>query len=296
VVDELDASIVRVLNRELPKSVYPAQVSISFAAPDAQFPPDSLTLPAINFFLYDLRQNFALHRNDPVIERTENGSVRRAPAPIVMNASYLVTVWTDEQKPIATAEEHRIFTALLQVLMAYSTFQPEDLGDTMKKLSPPTCVVGGGMLQTPGQAWQALAGRQKLSTTYTVTFEMPVLQPEEITLVTDKRLEFGLLKDGDVIEKELSRRTAPICGTVFDRAGRPAASAPVWLNDASGATIQRTVSRADGSYYFLDVPDGEYLVSASYLSATAQQAGTVSRDAQGDLKIEMVDLRLAGSQ
>ena len=196
-VDELDASIARVLDRELPKSVYPAPISITFATPGPQFPPDSLTLPAIDFFLYDLRQNLGLRSNVPVIERTDNGSVRRAPPPIAMDASYLVTVWTDEQSAAAVADEHRIFAVVLQVLMAHPTLPADDLGESMKKLSPPTCTVGSGILQDPTQAWPALAGRQKLSTTYTVTFTMPVPQGEEIGIVTDKRIELSLLHNPD---------------------------------------------------------------------------------------------------
>jgi len=196
-VDELDGSIARVLDRELPKSVYPGPISITFAAPGPQFPPDSLTLPAIDFFLYDLRQNLGLRSNVPVIERTDSGSVRRAPAPIVMDASYLVTVWTAEQNVAAVADEHRIFTAVLQVLMAHPTLSPDDLGEPMKKLSPPTCTVGSGILQNPSQTWPALAGRQKLSTTYTVTFTMPVLQGEEIGIVTERRIELSLLDNPD---------------------------------------------------------------------------------------------------
>src|SRR5947209_18899707 len=94
-IDELDASIARVLARDLPQDVHPTPVAISFATPTPEFPPESQTLPVIDFFLYDLRQNSGLRRNDRILERAQNGAVRRMPSPVPMDASYIVTVWTD---------------------------------------------------------------------------------------------------------------------------------------------------------------------------------------------------------
>lgn len=187
-VDELDASIVRVLSRELPKSVSSASVSITFATPGPQFPPDSLSLPAINFFLYALRQNLGLTSNVPVIERTGDRTVRRSPPPIMMDASYLVTVWTAGESAAAVADEHRILTAVLQVLMAHPSLPAGDLGESMKKFSPPACAVGFGTLPDP----RALSGRQKLSTIYTVTFALPVLEAEETGIVTERVIDLSL--------------------------------------------------------------------------------------------------------
>jgi Pvc16 N-terminal domain len=194
-VDELDASIARVLARDLPKDVHPTPVAVSFATPTPEFPPESQALPVINFFLYDLRQNLGLRRNERIIERAQNGSVRRTPSPVPMDASYMITVWTDPKTETAVSDEHRIFTAVLQVLMAHPTLSAEDLGDSMKGQTAPACTVGPGLLQDPSQVREALAGRQKLTTTYTVTFPLPVLGPEDTKIVTDKRIELTLLQE-----------------------------------------------------------------------------------------------------
>jgi hypothetical protein len=194
-VDELDASIVRVLERDLPKDLHPTPVAISFDAPTPEFPPAAQTLPVINFFLYDLRQNLGLRRNDRIIGRAQNGSVRRTPSPVPMDASYMVTVWTDPKTETAVSDEHRIFTAVLQVLMAHPTLSAEDLGDSMKGQAAPTCTVGPGLLPDLGQVRQALAGRQKLATTYAVTFPLPILGPEDTAVVTDTRIELTILQE-----------------------------------------------------------------------------------------------------
>ena len=46
---------------------------ISFATPDDQFPPASVTLPTVNLFLYDAQENRDLRDREPVLERQPSG-------------------------------------------------------------------------------------------------------------------------------------------------------------------------------------------------------------------------------
>jgi hypothetical protein len=301
-VDELDAWIFRLFDGKLPKSILKTPISISFAAPSKEFPPASLALPAVNFFLYDLRLNVDKRRNDLVMERLPNGSLRRTPAPLPMDASYLVSVWTDEKSPKAETEEHRIFGAILQVLLATSTFSADDLRDPMKDLSPPpVCRVSAGSLLDPSQTWQALGGRQKLSTTWTVTFQLPVPKYDDVPLVTDKRVSVALWDGhdntkGEVGRKkeliETSRRQVAILGTVFNSSGEPASALAVSLADSTGLTQLSALSHDDGTYFFCDLPDGSYTVSASWAKAGARKTAAVSRDKDGNVAVAKVDLKL----
>jgi len=59
----------------------------------------------------------------------------------------------------------------------------------------------------------------------------------------------------------------------------------------------RTRSRPDGSFYFLDLPDGDYKVTASLPNmgkrfSAAEVKATVSRDASGTMHIAYIDLSL----
>jgi len=60
-IDDLDKTLEELLTRELPpqwfKEESSTKVTISFATPDDQFPPTSVTLPAIDLFLYDVRRS-----------------------------------------------------------------------------------------------------------------------------------------------------------------------------------------------------------------------------------------------
>lgn len=55
-IQDLDATLKLILERELPSPLN-EQVAISFDTPDDQFPPTSVTPPAIDLFLYDVREN-----------------------------------------------------------------------------------------------------------------------------------------------------------------------------------------------------------------------------------------------
>lgn len=66
-INDLDKTLEQLLKRDLPTALA-AQVTITFAAPDSQFPPDSVVLPAIDV-VYDLRESYDLSSNDCIVVR-----------------------------------------------------------------------------------------------------------------------------------------------------------------------------------------------------------------------------------
>jgi len=120
-------------------------------------------------------------------------------------------------------------------------------------------------------------------------------------------------------EWQIARHRVAIAGRVFDASTvKPVAGAAVSITampetferklalaslaygnrwDTLKQRPDRTITREDGLFYFLDLPDGDYNLSASIPSygnrfGSAQQPAVVSRDSNGDTKIAFVSLSL----
>ena len=118
---------------------------------------------------------------------------------------------------------------------------------------------------------------------------------------------------------QIARHRVAIAGRVLDAAtGKPVADAAVSMTAMPAAFEKklalaslayedrwntmlerpdRTRSREDGLFYFLDLPDGKYTLSASIPSygnryGAAQQLAAVSRNSKADTKIAFVTLKL----
>ena len=198
-INALDETIKALLRRDLP-SALAEQVQISFATPDDQFPPQSVTLPAIDLFLYDVRENLELRSNEVYIERRGDGTATRTRAPIRVDFSYLVTAWPSASVPDPAEDEHRLLGEAMRVLLRYRTIPAEVLqGElTGQELPLPVSSLQPGRLQSLGEFWQALGGKPKAALNYQVTLSVEVAKPETVPLVTDK-----------VINIRLERETAP---------------------------------------------------------------------------------------
>src|SRR5215471_20999293 len=94
-IDDLDRSVEELLRRELPPALV-GQVAISFASPDSEFPPASVTLPAVDLFLYDVRENRELRSTEWIFDRRDDGTATRRRAPVRIDCSYLITAWSSE--------------------------------------------------------------------------------------------------------------------------------------------------------------------------------------------------------
>jgi hypothetical protein len=193
VIDDLDESLKELLGKALSPAIS-GQVSVSFAAPDDEFH-SSVTLPAVDLFLYDVRENLELRSNDEFLQRQADGSTLRTRAPIRVDASYLITAWpgaTERDKP---EEEHYLLGQVMQALLRYRTLPRKVLKGSLanQELPLPVSTLHPGRLQSLGEFWQALGGKPKAALNYTVTFAVDVAEPEVVKLVTEKvfNIEIG---------------------------------------------------------------------------------------------------------
>jgi hypothetical protein len=198
VIDDLDRTLATLLRHEvygLPPGMA-EQVQISFATPDDQFPPQSVMLPAVDLFLYDVRENLELRSTEVVVQRHSDGRAAWARAPVRIDFSYLVTAWSSESVPDRAQDEHRVLGEVMQTLLRHRTI-PEDVlqGVLLQQDLPlPATALQPGRLQSLGEFWQALGGKPKAALNYSVTLAIDLEAPREVRLVTDKLLKVGTLE------------------------------------------------------------------------------------------------------
>jgi hypothetical protein len=190
VIDDLDRTIEALLRHELPASL--ANVAITFATPDDEFPPQSVTPPAIDVFLYDIRENRELRSNEWLLERRSDGTAAKEPPPLRIECSYLVTAWASESTPTPAQDEHKLLGEAMRALVRYSTLPDELLQGELAGQEPPlpATAIQPGHLQSMAEFWQALGGKPRAAFTYSVTIGMsPVDAAEAGPLVREKVLQ-----------------------------------------------------------------------------------------------------------
>jgi hypothetical protein len=188
VLHDLDATLAALLDSELAVR----NVTISFAAPDDQFPPSSVRLPAIAFFLYEVRENVDLRTNQWELDRQPNGVTTRKRPPVRVDCSYLITAWPSESAPNPAQDEHRLLGEVMKVLLRHRRIPEAYLRGELVGQDPtmPARIVGADQLRSLGEFWQAMGGKPKATLHYTVTLSVDVFEPAEVgPAVTDKVIE-----------------------------------------------------------------------------------------------------------
>ncbi|MBV9301612.1 MAG: DUF4255 domain-containing protein [Acidobacteriaceae bacterium] len=189
-IDDLDRTVEQLLRNELPLSIVD-QVAFSFAAPDSDFPPASVTLPAIDVFLYDIRENLELRSSQWIVNQQPNGTATKQRAPVRVDCSYFITAWASESSTTRAFDEHRLLSEVMKVLLRHPTI-PEVLlqGSLIGQEPPlPSSTLQPGRLQSVGEFWQALGGKPKAALNYTVTIGVAADKPVETEeLVSDRTI------------------------------------------------------------------------------------------------------------
>ena len=183
-IQDLDHTLKVILQQELPSPLND-QVAISFDTPDDQFPPTSVTPPAIDLFLYDVRENHDLRSNEWSLQRESDGTGRLSQPLLRVDCSYLITAWPSPSTPNRAADEHRLLSEVMRVLLRFPKL-PDDLlqGELADQELPlPTAVLQPGHLQSLGEFWQALGGKPKAALNYTVTLAVQPFAPVDLSLV-----------------------------------------------------------------------------------------------------------------
>jgi hypothetical protein len=178
--NDLDSTLAELLRRELPPEIV-SQVSITFAAPGNDFPPASVTLPAIDLFLHELTEHRELRASEAWVERSADGAVTRTPPPLRVDCRYLVTAWGTANAPRPEEDEHRLLGEALRVLHRHRELPREALQGSLKSQAFPvrTAVLAPGNERANGDFWQALGGKPRAAFSFTVTIAVDPRPPED---------------------------------------------------------------------------------------------------------------------
>jgi len=232
---DLDETIRRLLIRSVPLD--PAEIEISFDAPDREWS-GRLSRPAVNCFLYDVRENTKLrHQGWDVRRDNANNTATRHRTLTRIDASYQVTAWAR-----VIEDEHRLFSRVLLALARHPSL-PADLlqGELNSQPLPiPTSVAQPDQMPANfADFWQVLDNRIRPTVTYVITVaidpEIAVTTPLVLTAPSLKLLN----PEPDDLAATLRDGTHPVRGRVRDRQDhtRPVAGALVVLRETGEQTL-----------------------------------------------------------
>ena len=175
---DLDATLAALLEAELAVD----NVAVSFAAPDDQFPPSSVGLPAISFFLYDVRENTGLRTNQWELEQRDDGTTTRLRPPVRVDCSYLITAWSSDGAPNPVEDEHQLLGEVLKVLLRHRALPAAYLRGALIGQDPPlrAKILADSQLHSLGELWQAMGGKPKAALHYGVTLSVDLFEAEEV--------------------------------------------------------------------------------------------------------------------
>ena len=186
-LDSLDTTIESLLKRELPPDVpsRDTEVTISF---DTPYQGAIKQKPAINFFLYDVRENLDLRSSAWSVERNGNGRAVKKRPPARVDCSYLITAWPKTEDDIQT--EHQLLGEVMKVLLRYRQVPEGFVADNLAVEEIPLRLISlrPSNLQSFGEFWQAMGGKDgtkpKVVLHCTVTISVPLdVTGEEAGLV-----------------------------------------------------------------------------------------------------------------
>jgi hypothetical protein len=232
-----------------------------------------LTKPAINCYLYDIRENRELRNREWIVERQSNGQARKKIAPLRVDLSYLITAWTNEVE-----DEHGILWRVLVALSSAPVLPKEVLvGELVHQpLSIPalTAQVSEAM-RNLSDLWNVMENELKPAINYTVTLAVDREYVFSGPMVFTKRVDFR--QRGLEMTPESVLQIAGIVHDA-DNGAHPVADAEVLVLER-GTSVH---TDRYGRYTFRNLPPGTYTFRVTARGRTVDHRLTVP-DGRPDL-------------
>jgi uncharacterized protein DUF4255/carboxypeptidase family protein len=270
---DLDETLRNLLKGELENHGFEG-VDIAFDAPSRDWS-GQLSKPTVNVYLYDLREAETL-RTSEWGRVSRNGRQFDTRPPMVMEASYAVTAWTQ-----AVEDEHRLLSQVLAIFFAYPEIPQDKLNGRLANGSqawPIKARIGQGKGEK-SDFWSAVGGQYKVSLDYVVRLSvesgaMRERGPEVRTQTI--RTQMTDAPRSTVLEMHRSG------GKVTDKKGQPLGDVWITLPDLGSFTS----SRSDGEFRFDRLPPGRHRLIARTTDGREADSHIEVPGAGVDLKID----------
>jgi Pvc16 N-terminal domain/Carboxypeptidase regulatory-like domain len=243
---DLDETLRRMLVHELGRHGFDG-VKVAFDAPTKEWA-NQLSTPAVNLYLYDLREAVK-RRHSEWTTRRENGRSHDVRPPLRLEVSYAVTAWTR-----TVEDEHRLLSQVLAVLYAYHTLPESALVGTLANGAqrfPLETSIGQPRADGKVDFWSSVGAQYKASLDYVVL----------ASCESGTRLERGPDSEGQTFRfrdpsggRSAVEERHTVIGAVRDPAGKPVEGAWVMLPDSGGVAV----TDKQGRFRFGGVLAGEH--------------------------------------
>jgi hypothetical protein len=170
-IADLDETIRQLLIAEMP--IRNGEIDVKFDQPKREWSA-RLAKPAINFFLYDVRENNVLRQHQWQQIANGNGDSRSRLAhmkrtPLRVDCFYMITAWAAEAE-----DEHRLLTRCLLALFRYPVLPEDRLTGTLQNPSfdIQARLARHDTLTNPAELWSALDNELRPSISYVITLAL----------------------------------------------------------------------------------------------------------------------------
>jgi hypothetical protein len=268
---DLDESLRGLLKGELERHGFEG-IEIAFDAPNREWS-GQLSAPAVNLFLYDLRESEE-HRQSGWTRRRVGDEFVESPPPMVMEVSYAITAWAQ-----AVEDEHRLLSQVLSLLYAFPTLPQEMLNGRLRNGSQPLSIKAkvGQAKGDKADFWTAVGGQYKASLDYVVRLSVEAGSRRQIPQVRTQTIRTRMIDGPASAVVEMHRAG----GTVADADGEPLDNVWVTLPESG----RWAATGADGRFIFDRLNPGRHKLLARAADG---------REASADLEVpgSLLDLVL----
>jgi Pvc16 N-terminal domain/Carboxypeptidase regulatory-like domain len=247
---------------------------IVFDRPAEGFNP---TVPTIDLFLFDIRENVELRSNEPQVTRS-NGQVSITRPPLRVSCSYLLTAWPVSGGDLAL-QEQRLLGQALQVLSRYPHIPGAFARGQLVGQAPPLPMMTAQSdgVREPYEFWSAIGNKMRASIIVTATIGIETLPPVVAPEVVTSQIHFGprASADGSGLAATAGPPRFRIAGRVTNAASQPVVDAMVSVVEI-GLTAK---TDEEGRYQVGAMVAGTYTVRAQKDAAVTSVTVAVPRTA-----------------